>query len=157
MNDRLDLIPAALYARVSSDRQDVDLSVAAQLRALRDYAERNGYLVAREYVDEAESGRTADRPQFRKMLEEATRPNAPFHEILVWKFSRFTRKREHAVAFKAMLRKKGVRVVSITEHADDSPTGKLMEAIIESVDEFYSENLMSVFQSRQTLPSGWPA
>ena len=55
---------AALYARVSSERQDVDLSVAAQLRALRDYAEKNGYLVAREYVDEAESGRIADRPQF---------------------------------------------------------------------------------------------
>ena len=141
MNDLLDLIPAALYARVSSDRQDVDLSVAAQLRALRDYAERNGYLVAREYVDEAESGRTANRPQFRRMLDEAAKPEAPFKEILVWKFSRFTRKREHAVAFKAMLRKKGVRVVSITEHADDSPTGKLMEAIIESVDEFYSENL----------------
>ena len=34
-----------------------------------------------------------------------------------------------------------MRVVSITEHADDTPTGKLMEAIIESVDEFYSENL----------------
>ena len=60
---------------------------------------------------------------------------------MVWKFSRFTRKREHAVAFKPMLRKKGVKVVSITEHADDSPTCKLMEAIIESVDEFYSENL----------------
>ena len=141
MNDLLDLIPAALYARVSSDRQDVDLSVAAQLRALRDYAERNGYLVAREYVDEAESGRTANRPQFRRMLDEASKPEAPFQEILVWKFSRFTRKREHAVAFKAMLRRKGVKVVSITEHADDSPTGKLMEAIIESVDEFYSENL----------------
>ena len=141
MNDRLDLIPAALYARVSSDRQDVDLSVAAQLRALRDYAEKNGYHVAREYVDEAESGRIADRPQFRKMLDEAAKPEAPFKEILVWKFSRFTRKREHAVAFKAMLRRKGIRVVSITEHADDSPTGKLMEAIIESVDEFYSENL----------------
>ena len=40
--------------------------------------------------------------------------------------------------FKSMLRRKGVRVVSITEHADDSPTGKLMEAIIESVDEFCS-------------------
>ena len=53
MNDRLDLIPAALYARVSSDRQDVDLSIAAQLRALRDYAEKHDYLVAREYVDEA--------------------------------------------------------------------------------------------------------
>ena len=135
------LTPAALYARVSSDRQDVDLSVSAQLRALKDYAKANGYSVAREYVDEAESGRVADRPQFREMIGEGSQPNAPFEVILVWKFSRFTRKREHAVAFKSMLRRKGIRVVSITEHADDSPTGKLMEAIIESVDEFYSENL----------------
>ncbi len=139
MSERHDHTPVALYARVSSDRQDVDLSVSAQLRALRDYANKNGYIVAREYVDE--SGRIADRPEFRKMIDEAAKPNAPFSEILVWKFSRFTRKREHAVAFKSMLRRKGVRVVSITEHADDTPTGKLMEAIIESVDEFYSENL----------------
>ena len=117
------LTPAALYARVSSDRQDVDLSVAAQLRALRDYAKANGYSVAREYVDEAESGRVADRPQFREMIDEGSQPKAPFEVILVWKFSRFTRKREHAVAFKSMLRRKGVKVVSITEHADDSPTG----------------------------------
>ena len=141
MNDVTDYIPVALYARVSSDRQDVDLSVAAQLRALREYAEKNGYIVAREYVDEAESGRIADRPQFSKMLDEAGKPESPFKEILVWKFSRFTHKREHAVAFKSMLRRRGIRVVSITEQADDTPTGKLLEAIIESVDEFYSENL----------------
>ena len=49
------LTPAALYARVSSDRQDVDLSVSAQLRALKEYAKANGYSVAREYIDEAES------------------------------------------------------------------------------------------------------
>ena len=157
MSNFNDLIPAALYARVSSDRQDVDLSVAAQLRTLREYAERNGYLVAREYVDEAESGRIADRPQFRKMLDEASKANAPFQEILVWKFSRFTRKREHAVAFKSMLRRRGIRVTSITEHADDSPTGKLMEAIIESVDEFYSENLIPEVQSTPNLPMGSPA
>ena len=135
------LTPAALYARVSSDRQDVGLSVAAQLRALRDYAKNNGYSVAREYVDEAESGRIADRPQFRNMIDEGGKATAPFQVFLVWKFSRFTRKGEQAVAFKSMLRRKGIRVVSITEHADDSPTGKLMEPIIESVDEFYSENL----------------
>ena len=78
---RLDLqplTPAALYARVSSDRQDVDLSVSAQLRALKEYAKANGYSVAREYVDEAESGRVADRPQFREMIEEGSKPKAPF-------------------------------------------------------------------------------
>ena len=77
------LTPAALYARVSSERQDVDLSVSAQLRALRDYAKANGYSVAREYVDEAESGRVADRPEFRKMIEEGSQPNSPFREILI--------------------------------------------------------------------------
>ena len=138
---REDYTPAALYARVSSEKQDVDLSVAAQLRAMRDYADKNGYLVCREYIDEAESGRVADRPQFQRMLDEARKSEAPFKEILVWKFSRFTRKREHAVAFKSMLRRRGIRVVSITEQADDTPTGKLLEAIIESVDDFYSENL----------------
>ena len=61
--------------------------------------------------------------------------------ILVWKFSRFTRKREHAVAFKSQLRRKGIRVVSITEQAEDNATGRLLEGIIESVDEYYSENL----------------
>ena len=135
------LTPAALYARVSSDRQDVDLSVSAQLRALKEYAMANGYSVAREYVDEAESGRVADRPQFREMIEEGSKSKAPFDVILVWKFSRFTRKREHAVAFKSQLRRKGIRVVSITEQAEDNATGRLLEGIIESVDEYYSENL----------------
>ena len=81
MNQHTDYTPVALYARVSSDRQD--LSISAQLRALRDYAAKNSYIVAREYVDEAESGRIADRPEFRKMIDEASKPNAPFGEILI--------------------------------------------------------------------------
>ena len=105
------------------------------------YARANSYSVAREYVDEAESGRVANRPQFREMIEEGSKPKAPFEVILVWKFSRFTRKREHAVAFKSQLRRKGIRVVSITEQAEDNATGRPLEGIIESVDEFYSENL----------------
>ena len=151
------LTPAALYARVSSDRQDVDLSVSAQLRALKEYAKANGYSVAREYVDEAESGRVADRPQFREMIEEGGKPKAPFDVILVWKFSRFTRKREHAVAFKSQLRRKGIRVVSITEQAEDNATGRLLEGIIESVDEYYSENLAQevVRGMRETASRGF--
>ena len=35
-----------------------------------------------------------------------------------------------------MLRRRGVPVASVTEQADDTPAGKIMEAIIESVDEF---------------------
>jgi DNA invertase Pin-like site-specific DNA recombinase len=131
----------ALYTRVSSEKQDVDLSISAQLNALREYATRSDYEVVKEYVDEAESGRTTARPAFREMISTARRSQKPFDLILVWKYSRFARSREDSIVFKAMLKKHGIRVVSITEPAEDTPTGKLFEAMIESLDEFYSDNL----------------
>ena len=38
------------------------------------------YLVAREYVDEAENGRIADRSESRKKIDGASKPNAPFEQ-----------------------------------------------------------------------------
>ena len=46
MNQHTDYTPVALYARVSSDRQDVDLSISAQLRALRVLAHHRLGIVA---------------------------------------------------------------------------------------------------------------
>ncbi len=131
----------ALYARVSSDRQDTDLSISAQLKALREWASRNGHVVVKEYVDEAESGRSMERPGFQEMVATARQKRSPFEAIAVWKLSRFARSRESSVVFKKLLRKHGVQVVSITEPFEDTPTGRLLEAIIESLDEFYSANL----------------
>ena len=130
-----------IYARVSSDRQDVDLSISAQLKALRDYANRNGYVVVKEFVDEAESGRSTARPSFREMISLARTKQAPFEMILVWKLSRFARNREDSIIYKSLLRKQGIQVVSINEPIEDTPTGRLMEGIIEVIDEFYSSNL----------------
>ncbi|HME32551.1 MAG TPA: recombinase family protein, partial [Terriglobales bacterium] len=41
--------PAALYARVSSDRQKETHTIASQVAALTQYAETNGYLVPPEW------------------------------------------------------------------------------------------------------------
>jgi len=131
----------AIYARVSSDKQDVDLSISAQLRALRDYVAKHGYQVVREYVDEAKSGRTAARPAFREMIAFAKTKQPPFEAILVWKLNRFARSRVDSITYKALLRGKGIQVISINEPLDDSPSGQLLEGVIESIDEFYSANL----------------
>jgi len=131
----------ALYARVSSDRQDIDLSITAQLKALREYASRNGYTVVKEYIDEAESGRSIDRPGFQNMIAAARQKVTPFEAILVWKLSRFARNREDSIIYKSLLRKRGIQVISINEPVEDTPSGKLLEGIIEVIDEFYSANL----------------
>jgi site-specific DNA recombinase len=75
------------------------------------------------------------------MISLARRSNKPFERVFVYKYSRFARSREDSILYKAMLKKAGVQVVSINEPFDDTPTGRLLEAIIESLDEFYSDNL----------------
>ena len=97
--------PAAIYARVFS--RDVDLSVPDQLKSLRDYARKNDYVVVREYVDDTEIRDNPDKPRFRRMIDEASRTNSPFREVLVWRFSRFTRKREHDVVLQVDAPAKG--------------------------------------------------
>ncbi len=84
----------AIYARVSSDKQDVDLSISAQLRALTQFAEAQGHHVVRKFVDEVESGRSIHRAEFQEMISLARRKPPPFQAILVWKLSRFARNRE---------------------------------------------------------------
>jgi DNA invertase Pin-like site-specific DNA recombinase len=130
-----------IYARVSSDRQDVDLSISAQLRALREYANRNNLTIVREFVDEAESGRTSARPAFREMISLAKLKQKPFEVILVWKLNRFARNREDSIIFKSLLRRQGIQVISINELLEPTPAGRMLEGIIEVLDEFYSANL----------------
>jgi site-specific DNA recombinase len=131
-----------LYARVSSTRQaEKELSIAAQLKALRNYAQDRGWEIYKEFVDEAKSGRSTNRPDFRRMIAFAKQRHTFFDAILVWKFSRFARNREDSIIYKSLLRKHGISVISINEQVDESPAGELLEAIIEAVDEFYSSNL----------------
>ncbi len=132
----------ALYARVSSEKQaENDLSISAQLKALRNYAGKNGWTVFKEFVDEAESARSANRPAFQEMIAYAKKKTKSFEAILIWKHSRFARNREDAIIYKSLLRKQGVSVISMNEQVDDTPAGKLLEGIIEVIDEFYSLNL----------------
>jgi len=121
---------------VSSEKQaETDLSIAAQLKALRRYALDRDWEVYREFVDEAESARTANRPAFKDMIALAKQREKPFDAILVWKLSRFARNREDSIIYKSLLRKYGISVISMNEQVDESPAGMLLEGMIEVFDE----------------------
>ncbi len=132
-------IPVAIYARVSSDNQDVENSIDAQIKEIKAWAERNGYIVVRVFIDRAKSGRVAARPDFQEMMEAAEDPDCEFELVLVWRFSRFFRDRVESAFHKKRLEKNGVRVVSVSEPVDDSPVGKLTEGVLEAIDGFQSD------------------
>jgi len=54
--------------RESEKQAAKDLSIPAQLKAMREYATKIDYTVVREFVDDAETGRTSDRPSFRETI-----------------------------------------------------------------------------------------
>jgi DNA invertase Pin-like site-specific DNA recombinase len=79
----------ALYARVST--KDKGQDYANQLLELKAFIKRKtneGWLLSAEYVDKA-SGKSADRPAFRKMLDAASRKE--FDMVLFWSLDRFSR------------------------------------------------------------------
>ena len=131
------------YIRVSDESQD-EYSPDSQLKKIRDYASKEGYVIPDEYVfyDDGISGRDVKkRDDFNKMIAMAKEKSHPFETIFVWKFSRFARNQEQAILYKNLLRKNNVSVVSVSEPIPEGHFGTLIERIIEWMDEFYSINL----------------
>jgi DNA invertase Pin-like site-specific DNA recombinase len=62
---------AAIYARVSTEDQAREgYSIAAQLKRLRSYCMARGWSVADEYVDDGFSGRSPERPEYKRMMHD---------------------------------------------------------------------------------------
>ncbi len=139
-----DIRIAAAYIRVSTDDQ-LEYSPDSQLKIIREYASKNGFILPDEYIfmeEEGRSGRSASRrTEFQRVVALAKSPEHPFDAILLWKFSRFARNQEEAILYKNRLLKSGVSVISISEPLPEGPFGSLIERIIEWEDEYYSINL----------------
>lgn len=133
----------AAYVRVSDERQD-EYSPDSQLKKIREYAAKDGFLIPDEYVfyDDGISGKsTRRRDDFNRMIAIAKEKSHPFDVIYVWKFSRFARNQEQSILFKNLLQKHGVCVKSVSEPLPEGHFSSLIERIIEWMDEFYLINL----------------
>ena len=130
-----------LYARVSTERQaERDLSIPAQLQIMREYAKKQGWFVSGHYVDEGESARTADRPELKRLLHYCQK-HRDVNVVLIHKIDRLARNVVDYATIKAVLKRRGIRLVSVVEQFDEGPVGQLMENIIASISEWYSANL----------------
>ena len=127
---------AAIYARFSCDNQRIE-SITAQLRAAREYCKSKDYEVVAEYIDEAQSGTTASREAFQKMVRDAkTFDVAVFHKI-----DRAGRNEYDYYYYKGQLRNSGVRLEYADQKIDESPEGQLMESFLVGMAAYYSRNL----------------
>lgn len=104
---------AVIYARYSDSKQ-TEQSIEGQLKVCTKYAETNGYTVLQEYIDRAQSGKTDDRIQFRKMLQDSKKNQ--FDAVIVYALDRFGRNSNQTVDNEYKLQKNGVTLLSATEN-----------------------------------------
>lgn len=129
----------ALYARVSTapaDRLDKGQDPETQLRQLREYADRRGFVTAGEYVDHA-SGVSEDRRHYRLMVEAARKRTIDV--VLVWRYDRFARSTQALVNALREFQSLGVDFISYQENIDTTtPTGELIFHVMASLAQFES-------------------
>lgn len=152
---------AVSYLRVSTKAQtetgydEEGLSIAAQRDANQKEAEQLGAVIVAEFVDAAESAKTADRPELQAMLRFIHELGVISY-VIVDKVDRLARNREDDVLINMAVRKAGAQFVSSKENIDETPSGKLLHGIIASIAEFYSANLATEAKKgmRQKAKSG---
>ena len=137
---------AVIYARYSSDNQREE-SIEGQIRECTEYAVRNDITILSSYIDRALSARTADRPEFQRMIADSEK--GLFDVVLVWKLDRFSRDRYDSAHYKHILKKNGVRVISARENISEGPEGIILESMLEGYAEYYSAELSEKIQRGQ--------
>ena len=103
--------PAALYARVSSDRQKENHTIASQVAALMQFAESNGYLVPSEwqFQDDGYSGATLVRPGLEALRDLAAA--GEIQTVLIYSPDRLSRKYAYQVLLAEELARCGVELI----------------------------------------------
>ena len=117
---------AAIYARVSSDRQKEEHTIGSQILALREYTRNEAYTVPEEWIfqDEGYSGATLIRPGLERLRDLAS--EGQIETVLVYSPDRLSRKYAYQVLLIEEFSRHGVEVEFIKSPKATTPEEELL-------------------------------
>lgn len=129
-----------IYARVSTEEQAKEgQSIEAQIRLCKNYAQENGIIIAEIHTDEGKSGSNTNRPGLQSMLERVSQDDN-INCVLVMDTDRLARNTYDHLSIKALLRKKSVDLISISQPMiDDSPEGRFIDVVLAGTNALQSQ------------------
>src|SRR3989344_1800649 len=125
-----------IYCRVSSKEQVERTSLDTQEKMCREYAERNEIDVLATFIERGESAKTADRTEFKKAIAFCADKKRPVGYFIVYKIDRFARNQNDHTSVRALLKRNGTELRSVTEPISEDSVGRLMEGVLSSFAEF---------------------
>lgn len=122
---------AVIYTRVSTKEQaENNMSLATQLKACEQYAQKNNHNVLAYFGGTYESAKTDERKEFKRMLDYLKRSREKINYIIVYSVDRFSRSGANAIYIASELKKQGILVQAVTQPADtNTASGRLQQNI----------------------------
>lgn len=127
-----------IYGRYSDSNQDDGYSIEYQLSECQDYLNKHGLTLTKTYIDQAVTGtKVAGRDAFHELIHDVK--NDLIDIIVVYKFSRIFRNAYESHKYRKLLKKHGVKLISVTQQVDDeTSSGQLMIGVMANIDEYQS-------------------
>lgn len=131
----------AIYARVSTDRQELD----QQIEACKKFCEYKQFKYAVFW--DIGSGKNMQRPQFLEMLKRVRARE--FEGIVLFRFDRLGRNAREVVTLFEEFESKGIQIFSLNENIDTtSPVGRAIRDIIIRLAQLERENIAEATKQR---------
>jgi site-specific DNA recombinase len=117
---------AAIYARVSSERQKEECTISSQTASLIEYAEKEGYAIPEEWIfqDEGYSGVVLVRPGLEQLRDLAA--EGQIETLLIHSPDRLSRKYAYQVLLTEEFSRHGVEVIFIKSPKVTTPEEELL-------------------------------
>ena len=129
------------YIRYSDTKQDDGFSVEYQKAEIEDFCARNKIDLMHLHIDQAQTAtKTAGREEFFQLVEAVK--DGAVDVIVVYKMNRIFRNSYESQKFRDLFRKRGVKLMSVTEMIDeDTSSGRLTTNILADIDQYQSETI----------------
>lgn len=117
----------AIYARVSTARQEEEQTIKTQLSAVDELVKKSGFNVVEKYIDEGWSGDVLARPALDKMRQDAK--SKLWQAVVVYDPDRIARRYSYQELVMDELREAGIEVVFVTIAAPKNSEDKILYGV----------------------------
>ncbi|MCD8858311.1 recombinase family protein [Staphylococcus gallinarum] len=129
------------YIRVSTEKQVMGYSIEGQITQIEQYCQFNSYELVDIYADRGISGKSMNRPELQRMLNDAK--NGKLDCVMVYKTNRLARNTSDLLTIVEELHRQNVEFFSLSERMEvKNSTGKLMLQILASFSEFERNTIL---------------
>lgn len=129
------------YIRVSTEKQVMGYSIEVQITQIEQYCQFNSYELVDIYADRGISGKSMNRPELQRMLNDAK--NGKLDCVMVYKTNRLARNTSDLLTIVEELHRQNVEFFSLSERMEvKNSTGKLMLQILASFSEFERNTIL---------------